>query len=93
MKSLTIVARLMLLAGAGLAAAGLVAGTATWGSDNQAEATRNIAAISDGMSRQWNADMMHDGIRADVMSALYATSAIFWVLASTDWLRPLALAA
>jgi methyl-accepting chemotaxis protein len=72
---LTIVARLMLMAGASLASVALVAGTATWGSDNQAEATRNIAAISDGMSRQRNADMMHDGIRADVMSALYAGTA------------------
>jgi methyl-accepting chemotaxis protein len=74
-SGLTIAARLMLMASAGLAAVALVAGTAVWGSGNQAEATRNIAGISDGMSRQWNADMLHDGIRADVMSALYATAA------------------
>jgi methyl-accepting chemotaxis protein len=31
-----------------------------------------LAKVSDAMSRQWNADMMHDALRADVMSALYA---------------------
>ena len=62
------------MAAAGIAAVALVAITATWGSSNQAGATRHIARISDGMSRQWNADMMHDGLRADVMAALYATS-------------------
>ncbi len=69
---ITIVVRLLLLAGAGLAAVALVTGVSSWGSAHQAEATRRIGAISDGMSRQWNADMMHDAIRADVMSALYA---------------------
>jgi methyl-accepting chemotaxis protein len=72
---ITIAARLMIMAGAGLAAVALVAAIATWGSANQADATRDIATISDGMSHQWNADMMHDGIRADVMAALYATTA------------------
>jgi methyl-accepting chemotaxis protein len=71
---ITIVSRLIVLAGCGLAAVALVAIASTWGSSNQAEATRDIAKISDGMSHQWNADMMHDGIRADVMSALYATT-------------------
>jgi methyl-accepting chemotaxis protein len=71
---LTIVARLVIMAGCGLAAVALVAVASTWGSSNQAAATRRIAAISDGVSHQWNADMMHDGIRADVMSALYATT-------------------
>jgi methyl-accepting chemotaxis protein len=71
----TIVARLMIMAGAGLGAVALVAGTASWASSNQAKAAQNIAAVSDAMSHQWNADMMHDGIRADVMSALYATTA------------------
>jgi methyl-accepting chemotaxis protein len=65
----------MVMAGAGLAAVALVALIATWGSSNQADTTEAIAAISDGMSHQWNADMMHDGMRADVMSALYATTA------------------
>jgi methyl-accepting chemotaxis protein len=64
----------MIMAGAGLAAVALVAAIATWGSANQARATNDIAVISDGMSHQWNADMMHDGIRADVMAALYATT-------------------
>jgi methyl-accepting chemotaxis protein len=72
---ITIVARLLLLAGAGLAAVALVTGVSSWGSAHQAQATRRIAAISDGMSNQWNADMMHDAIRGDVMSALYARTA------------------
>jgi methyl-accepting chemotaxis protein len=54
----TIVARLIILAGCGLAAVALVAVASTWGSSNQAAATRDIARISDGMSHQWNADMM-----------------------------------
>jgi methyl-accepting chemotaxis protein len=53
----------------------LVSAAAGWASANQDRATRDIATISDGMSHQWNADMMHDGIRADVMSALNATTA------------------
>ncbi|MFI7544872.1 methyl-accepting chemotaxis protein [Actinoplanes sp. NPDC049599] len=70
----TIVARLVLMAVIGVASVALVGAVAGWGSANQAEATDDIAAISDGMSSQWNADMMHDGLRADVMSAMYATT-------------------
>jgi methyl-accepting chemotaxis protein len=70
----TIVARLVLMAAIGVASVVLVGAAAEWGSANQAGATADIAAISDGMSSQWNADMMHDGLRADVMSALYATT-------------------
>jgi methyl-accepting chemotaxis protein len=70
----TIVARLTLMAAIGVASVALVGAAAQWGSANQADATDDIAAISDGMSSQWNADMMHDGLRADVMSALYATT-------------------
>jgi methyl-accepting chemotaxis protein len=72
---ITIVVRLLLLAASGLAAVALVTGVSSWGSAHQAQATRRIAAISDGMSQQWNADMMHDAIRGDVMSALYARTA------------------
>ena len=68
----TIVARLMLMAAIGVASVALVGVVAGWGSANQSGATADMAAISDGMSSQWNADMMHDGLRADVMSALYA---------------------
>ena len=72
---LTIVARLMAMAAIGVASVALVGAAASWASANQSGATADIAAISDGMSRQWNADMMHDGLRADVMSALFATTA------------------
>jgi methyl-accepting chemotaxis protein len=71
---LTIIARLAIMAGAGVICVGMVAGAAAWGSSDQAAAARAMARISDGMSNQWNADMMHDGLRADVMSALWATS-------------------
>jgi methyl-accepting chemotaxis protein len=70
----TIVARLMLMAGIGVASVLLVGLVAHFGSAHQATAANDIAVISDGMSNQWNADMMHDGLRADVMSALYATT-------------------
>jgi methyl-accepting chemotaxis protein len=72
---LTIVVRLLLMAAMGVLAVALVALTATWGASNQADASHAIARVSDGMSRQWNADMMHDGLRADVMASLYATTA------------------
>ena len=38
-----------------------------------AESTR-MQVISGAMSQQWNADMLHDGIRGDVMGAMYASS-------------------
>ncbi|AGZ39921.1 methyl-accepting chemotaxis protein [Actinoplanes friuliensis] len=72
---LTIVARLVLMAAIGVASVALVGAASSWASENQSDATDRIAAISDGMSSQWNADMMHDGLRADVMSALFATTA------------------
>ena len=59
---------------AGLLSVGLVAGFAIYSSSRLAAANRAIATVSDGMSRQWNADMMHDALRADVMSAMYATT-------------------
>jgi methyl-accepting chemotaxis protein len=71
---LTIVARLLLMTIAGVVAAFLVAGAATYGSSGQAAAAQDIARVSDGMSHQWNADMMHDGLRADVMAAMYAST-------------------
>ena len=74
-KSLTIVARLVVMGAVGLLSVVLVAGFAVFSSARQADTTRDLATISDGMSHQWNADMMHDALRADVMSAMYATSA------------------
>ncbi len=59
---------------AGLVSVGIVAGFAVWSSSRQAAANREITLVSGGMSHQWNADMMHDALRADVMSALYATT-------------------
>src|SRR5689334_8598395 len=62
------------MAVAGLLSVGLVLGFAIYRSSAQAAAGREMARVSDGMSDQWNADMMHDGLRADVMSAMYATN-------------------
>jgi methyl-accepting chemotaxis protein len=73
-RSITIVARLLVMAVAGLLSVGLVVGFAIYSSSAQAAAGREMARVSDGMSDQWNADMMHDGLRADVMSAMYATN-------------------
>jgi methyl-accepting chemotaxis protein len=74
-RSVTIVARLIIMGAMGLLSVALVAGFAVLSSARQADTTRDLATVSDGMSHQWNADMMHDALRADVMSAMYATSA------------------
>jgi methyl-accepting chemotaxis protein len=72
-RVITIVTRLRVMVVAGLISVGLVVGFAIYSSSTQAAASREMARVSDGMSSQWNADMMHDALRADVMSALYAT--------------------
>jgi methyl-accepting chemotaxis protein len=66
--------RLAALGFAGLLATGAVAATAHNATGSQVRHAAQMARASDAMSRQWNADMLHDGIRADVMSALYASS-------------------
>ncbi|MFF5292845.1 methyl-accepting chemotaxis protein [Paractinoplanes globisporus] len=73
-RGITVVARLLAMIAAGLLSVGLVVGFAFYSSSSQADASREIARVSDGMSSQWNADMMHDALRADVMSAMYATT-------------------
>jgi methyl-accepting chemotaxis protein len=74
-SGLTIVARLVAMIVAGLVSVGIVVAFAIFSSSRQTAANREIARISDGMSHQWNADMMHDALRADVMSALYQRAA------------------
>jgi methyl-accepting chemotaxis protein len=70
----TVGRRLALLS---LTAVGAVAATGAV-SFNEAAAfsaeSRRMQVTSGAMSRQWNADMLHDGIRADVMAAMYAAS-------------------
>ncbi|MFC7532166.1 methyl-accepting chemotaxis protein [Actinoplanes sp. GCM10030250] len=73
-RGLTIVGRLIALGAAGLLSLALVTGFAVRNSDDQSEANDEIATVSAAMSNQWNADMMHDALKADVMSALVATS-------------------
>ncbi len=72
--NLTVGRRLALLSLVAVGAVGATGATAF----NQAAAISTqsgaMSAISAAMSQQWNADMLHDGIRADVMAAMYATS-------------------
>jgi methyl-accepting chemotaxis protein len=74
-QGVTIVARLVLMVAAGLLSVFLVVAFAIYSSSAQANAEQVMATVSAGMSHQWNADMMHDALRADVMSAMYATTA------------------
>ncbi|MEV6306440.1 methyl-accepting chemotaxis protein [Actinoplanes sp. NPDC051861] len=73
-RGITIVGRLVVLGAAGLLSVALVTAFAVRNSGDQAEANEAIATVSAAMSNQWNADMMHDALRADVMSALVATT-------------------
>jgi methyl-accepting chemotaxis protein len=66
--------RLVLIGAVGVVSVGAVAGLAERTLQVQAADSAEMARISGGMSRQWNADMMHDGIRGDVMAAMYATT-------------------
>src|SRR4051794_7163529 len=63
----------MTIVGTGLGAVALVAFTATWEPSSRAGVTRDIVRTSDAVGHQRNADTMHEGVRADVMSALLAT--------------------
>ncbi|WP_181043763.1 methyl-accepting chemotaxis protein [Actinokineospora auranticolor] len=72
--ALTTRGRLLVMTGVGVAALGIMAGVAGYATGAQADATDDLARVSAAMSAQWNADMMHDGIRADVMAALAAGS-------------------
>ena len=69
---LTIAARLVGVGVVGALSVGAVALAAFDATSGQRAATSRMAQVSQGMSEQWNADMMHDGIRADVMAALVA---------------------
>ncbi len=60
---------------AGLVSVGLVTAFAVRNASDQSAANEEIAKVSEAMSDQWNADMMHDALRADVMAAMYATTA------------------
>jgi methyl-accepting chemotaxis protein len=71
---ISIVGRLVVLGGAGLFAVALVTGFAVRNSGDQSAANEEIATVSSAMSNQWNADMMHDALRADVMSAMFSTT-------------------
>ncbi|MBM7770671.1 methyl-accepting chemotaxis protein [Actinokineospora baliensis] len=64
--------RLLLMAGVGVVALGAMAGVAAYATGAQSDATGSLAGVSAAMSAQWNADMMHDAIRGDVMAAIGA---------------------
>ncbi|MEU8658019.1 methyl-accepting chemotaxis protein [Actinoplanes philippinensis] len=71
---ISIVGRLVAQGATGLVAVALVTGFAVRNADDQSAANEEIARVSSAMSSQWNADMMHDALRADVMSAMFATT-------------------
>jgi methyl-accepting chemotaxis protein len=69
---ITVGTRIAALATAGMIAVGVAVGVAVNSGAHQSEAVSRMARTSHAMSLQWNADMLHDGLRADVVSALYA---------------------
>ncbi|SES25945.1 methyl-accepting chemotaxis protein [Actinokineospora terrae] len=73
--SLSIRFRLLVMAGVGFAALGAMAGVAANATHDQSDTTNELAGVSAAMSAQWNADMMHDAIRGDVMAAIAAQTA------------------
>ncbi|OLF14786.1 hypothetical protein BU204_25275 [Actinophytocola xanthii] len=58
----------------GVGALAAMLGVAAYANSVQAQGTASLATVSAAMSEQWNADMMHDGLRADVMAALNAST-------------------
>jgi methyl-accepting chemotaxis protein len=72
---ITVGTRVAALALVAMLEVGAAVGVAAMSAAAQAGAVNRIVRTSNAMSMQWNADMLHDGIRADVMSALYASSA------------------
>ncbi|MBI3686655.1 MAG: methyl-accepting chemotaxis protein [Actinobacteria bacterium] len=81
---ITLSGRLFLLVAVGLLALVAMAAMASVASANQARAGARMARVSAAMSQEWNADMMHDGIRADVIAALYATTPELWKVLEVD---------
>jgi methyl-accepting chemotaxis protein len=66
--------RLALIGAVGVVSVGAVAVASERSTHAQAVDSSEMGRISAAMSRQWNADMMHDGIRGDVLGALYAST-------------------
>ena len=71
---MTVGTRIAALATAGMLAVGIGVAVAAVSAGKQSKTVQRMARTSHAMSMEWNADMMHDGTRADVMSALYATT-------------------
>jgi methyl-accepting chemotaxis protein len=72
---MTVARRLLALAMVGAVSIVTVGGISSLAAAVVGRHTSEMARTSGGMSRQWNADMLHDGIRGDVMAAMFATSA------------------
>jgi len=70
----TVAARLAALALAGITTVGWVALSSYLTTHAQAASARQMSTVGEAMSAQWNADMMHDALRADVLAAIAATS-------------------
>ncbi len=72
---MTVRLKVALMAVVGALALIIVASIALTSAARSKDTAHEVAQLSTGLSRQWNADMMHDGIRGDVMAALYADDA------------------
>ncbi|WP_338845524.1 methyl-accepting chemotaxis protein [Massilia sp. W12] len=67
--------RLLLLSISGLLFTAIAGGTGYWAAGQLGAAKEEIARNSKALSSQQTADMMHDGMRADVLGAMLAGSA------------------
>ncbi|MFN8079768.1 MAG: methyl-accepting chemotaxis protein [Kineosporiaceae bacterium] len=71
---LTVTARLVTTAMVSVVSVLGVGGIALVNAVRERAVATTMAATSTAMSHTWNADMMHEGIKADVLGALYATT-------------------
>lgn len=71
---LTVTARLVATTTVSVVAVLGLGGIALANAVTERAAATTMADTSTALSHTWNADMMHDGIKADVLGALYATT-------------------
>ncbi len=71
---ISVAKRLTIMVTVGALSVGTVALIGFRAAGKQAASASRMGIISDGMSRQWNADMMHNSMRGDVLGALYAST-------------------
>jgi methyl-accepting chemotaxis protein len=79
-----VASRLVVLALAGPGSLAAVTAIGCTGATSQSASAAAMSTVADAMSRQWNAQAMHDGIRGDVIGALYASDAAERTLLGVD---------